>query len=67
MRYENEIRTGKNVKQVVFRAMQFANSDPKGPVYLTAAREVMEEEVPPVALATEEWKPISPCASRGGR
>jgi len=62
MRYENEIRTGRNVKQVVFRAMQFANSDPKGPVYLTAAREVMEEEVSPVTLPLEEWKPISPCA-----
>ncbi len=48
MRYENEIRTGKNVKQVVLRAMQFANSDPKGPVYLTGAREVLEEEVTPV-------------------
>jgi acetolactate synthase I/II/III large subunit len=62
VRYENEIRTGRNVKQVVFRAMQFANSDPKGPVYLTAAREILEEEVSPVELSLEEWKPISPCA-----
>ena len=66
MRYENEIRTGKNVKQVVLRAMQFANSDPKGPVYLTGAREVMEEEVTPVKLDVDEWQPISPAAMAPG-
>jgi acetolactate synthase I/II/III large subunit len=62
MRYENEIRTGKNIKQVVLRAMQFANSDPKGPVYLTGAREVMEEEVSPVTVNIEDWQPVSVCA-----
>ena len=62
MKYENEIRTGKNVKQVVLRAMQFANSDPKGPVYLVGAREVMEEEVSPVKVDIEEWRPMSVCA-----
>jgi acetolactate synthase-1/2/3 large subunit len=62
VRYENEIRTGKNIKQVVLRAMQFANSDPKGPVYLTGSREVMSEEVLPVTLAIDEWQPISPTA-----
>ena len=36
MRYDNEIRVGANVKQIVHRAMQFAHSDPRGPVYLTA-------------------------------
>ncbi|HXJ39943.1 MAG TPA: thiamine pyrophosphate-requiring protein, partial [Bryobacteraceae bacterium] len=44
MRYENEIRTGVNVKQMVYRALQFAESDPRGPVYLMGAREVMEQE-----------------------
>lgn len=62
VRYENEIRTGKNIKQVVLRAMQFANSDPKGPVYLTGSREVMSEEVVPVTLAIDEWQPIAPSA-----
>jgi acetolactate synthase-1/2/3 large subunit len=66
MRYENEIRTGKNVKQVVLRAMQFANSDPKGPVYLTGAREVLEEEVTPVKLDLDEWQPTSVCAMPPG-
>lgn len=62
VRYENEFRTGKNIKQLVLRAMQFANSDPKGPVYLTGSREVMSEEVSPVSLNIEEWQPISPLA-----
>ena len=44
MKYTNEFRTGKNMPQLVRRAMQMAHSDPKGPVYLTGAREVMEEE-----------------------
>lgn len=43
MKYDNELRTGKNIKQMVHRAFQFANSEPRGPVYLMGAREVMEE------------------------
>jgi acetolactate synthase-1/2/3 large subunit len=62
VKYENQLRTGKNVKQIVARAMQFAHSDPKGPVYLTGAREVMEEETAPVTLDSAEWQPISPAA-----
>lgn len=46
MRYDYELKTGRNVRQIVHRALQFANSDPKGPVYLMGAREVMEEEIP---------------------
>ncbi|RDW83541.1 uncharacterized protein DSM5745_03867 [Aspergillus mulundensis] len=33
-KYTGEIRTGKNVKQMVGAALQFATSDPKGSVYL---------------------------------
>lgn len=62
MKYDNEFRTGTNVKQIVHRALQFANSDPKGPVYLVGAREVMEETVEPVKIDTAAWKPIQPCA-----
>lgn len=46
MKYDNEIRTGANVKQIVRRAMRIAHSEPCGPVYLLAAREVMEAEAP---------------------
>ncbi|KAJ5506390.1 Thiamine pyrophosphate enzyme C-terminal TPP-binding [Penicillium expansum] len=44
-RYTGEIKTGRNIKQMVSRALQFATSDPKGPAYLMAAREVLEERV----------------------
>ncbi|MGH9936561.1 MAG: thiamine pyrophosphate-requiring protein, partial [Blastocatellia bacterium] len=62
VKYDNEIRTGRNIKQIVHRAMQFAHSDPKGPVYLMAAREVMEEEIAPVEAHPENWPPLAPCA-----
>ncbi|WP_108021690.1 thiamine pyrophosphate-requiring protein [Melghirimyces profundicolus] len=61
-KYDNEIRSGDNVKQLVHRAMQFAISDPKGPVYLMGAREVMEEETEPVTIQPELWGPVTPCA-----
>jgi acetolactate synthase I/II/III large subunit len=62
MRYDNELRTGRNIKQMVHRAMQFAHSAPQGPVYLMAAREVMEEEVPRVAIDPAHWQPVAPAA-----
>jgi acetolactate synthase-1/2/3 large subunit len=62
MRYDNEIRTGKNVKDLVHRALQFANSDPKGPVYLMGAREVMEEEVAPEQNDSAAWRAVEPGA-----
>ncbi|KAF9884536.1 hypothetical protein FE257_001481 [Aspergillus nanangensis] len=61
-RYVGEICTGKNIKQMVGRALQFATSSPKGPAYLTGAREVMEEEIEPYSLPTEYWKPVVPGA-----
>ena len=62
MRYDNEIRTGRNVKELVHRAFQFAGSDPKGPVYLIGAREVMEEEVAPTPDEAAAWRCIGPGA-----
>jgi acetolactate synthase-1/2/3 large subunit len=62
MRYDNEIRSGRNIKQLVHRALQFACSDPKGPVYLMGPREVMEEEVQPLAINPAEWTPVAPGA-----
>ncbi|KAK6386077.1 hypothetical protein LTS17_001651 [Exophiala oligosperma] len=44
MRYEHEIRTPHNAKQIVLRSLQFATSSPQGPVYLIAARETLEAE-----------------------
>lgn len=57
-RYSGEIRTGTNVKQMVNRALQFAKSDPQGPVYLSGAREVMEAEIEPYHINQAEWDPV---------
>jgi acetolactate synthase I/II/III large subunit len=62
VKYDNEIRTGKNVKQLVHRALQVAASDPKGPVYLTAAREVMEEPLEAQAEDPARYPPAGPAA-----
>lgn len=61
-RYTAEIKTGRNIKQIVNRALSFAMSDPKGPVYLVGAREVMEEEIEPYKLDQSLWSPIAPGA-----
>jgi acetolactate synthase-1/2/3 large subunit len=62
MRYDNEIRAAANIKQLVARAFQIACSDPKGPVYLTGAREIMEASAPATALNPGHWKPAAPSA-----
>ena len=61
-RYTGEIKTGKNVKQMVNRALSFAMSDPRGPVYLYGAREAMEEDLTPYTLRSEYWHPVEPAA-----
>lgn len=61
-RYSGEIKTGKNVKQIVNRALKFATSDPQGPVYLVGAREVMEEDIEPYQLDQSLWGPVAPAA-----
>ncbi|KIW63384.1 hypothetical protein, variant [Phialophora macrospora] len=61
-RYTGEIKGGRNVKQIVNRALQFATSDPQGPVYLCGAREPMEEDIQPYHLDQEQWKPVGPAA-----
>ncbi|MBV8844675.1 MAG: thiamine pyrophosphate-requiring protein [Bryobacterales bacterium] len=62
MKYENELRTGRNIKQMVHRALQFAYSDPKGPAYLMGPREVMEEEIPRIEVNPALFEPIEPIA-----
>ncbi|KUI64851.1 Benzoylformate decarboxylase [Cytospora mali] len=57
-RYAGELKTGRNVKQMVNRALQFARSAPQGPVYLCGAREVMEEDIEPYELDQKFWEPV---------
>ena len=61
-RYSGEIKSGKNVKQIVNRALSFAKSDPQGPVYLCGAREVMGMEIEPYHVKQEHWNPVDPTA-----
>ena len=61
-RYTGEIKTGRNVKQMVNRALQFATSSPMGPVYLYGAREPMEEELDPYSLEQRHWGAVGPAA-----
>lgn len=56
-RYTGEIKRGKNVKQMVNRALSFATSEPRGPVYLYGTREAMEEDIEPYEINQEHWGP----------
>ena len=47
---------------MVNRALSFATSDPKGPVYVYGAREPMEEEIEPYKLNPSFWTPVTPAA-----
>ena len=58
--YNHEIRTGRNVKQLILRASQFAKSEPQGPAYLIASRECLEECITPYEVDATKWKPIAP-------
>lgn len=62
VKYDQEIRTGRNVKQLVSRAVQIARSEPAGPVYLVAAREVLEQPLPPQPAQGDCWSPVAPAA-----
>jgi acetolactate synthase-1/2/3 large subunit len=62
VKYDNEIRTGRNVKQLVHRALQIAQSEPAGPVYLTGPREVMEEPLTAQPTDPAHYRPVDPAA-----
>lgn len=61
-RFVGEIKTGRNVKQMVARALQLATSHPQGPAYLMGAREVMEETIEPYNIDMSFWQPLGPSA-----
>jgi Thiamine pyrophosphate enzyme, N-terminal TPP binding domain/Thiamine pyrophosphate enzyme, central domain len=62
VKYAHEIRTGANAGQLVHRALQIARSEPPGPVYLSAAREVLEAPAPPLLGRRQWWAPVAPAA-----
>ncbi|PXY29560.1 thiamine pyrophosphate-requiring protein [Prauserella flavalba] len=61
-KYDNEIRTGHNVKQLVHRALQLARSEPAGPVYLVGPREAMESPAPEQHADPAFYGAIAPSA-----
>ena len=60
VKYDNEIRTGRNIKQLVHRALQISATEPAGPVYLVGPREVMEEELEPYPVDASGYRPVEP-------
>ena len=60
-----ELKSGKNVQQMAYRALQIANCDPKGPVYMMAARDVLEEEGANINADLSRWAPTAPAALDG--
>src|SRR5699024_7495682 len=62
MKHINDIQTGLNVKQIVHRALQISTSQPQGPVYLTGAREIMEEEISSIEDNSIQLNPLAPAA-----
>jgi acetolactate synthase I/II/III large subunit len=62
VKYSGEIHTGRNVKQLVHRALQIARSEPAGPVYLVGPREVMEEPLEPYTVDPAQYPPVAPAA-----
>ncbi len=58
----SEIRTGVNIQQMAYRALQLAETEPAGPVYLTATREALEEEGRDVQADMSLWGKAAPAA-----
>ncbi|MCB1497598.1 MAG: thiamine pyrophosphate-requiring protein [Bauldia sp.] len=65
VKYENEIRAAANAGQIVRRSLQIAGSDPRGPVYLVAAREVLCAETASAAGDPAAWRPVAPAPLPG--
>lgn len=49
VKWDYELRGPSHVGEVVDRALSIAQTEPKGPVYLTLPREVLAERLPPAA------------------
>jgi len=57
-----EYRGGQNIQQMTYRALQLAQSEPMGPVYMMATREVLEEDGVDIGADLNLWGTISPPA-----
>lgn len=59
-KWDYDLHAGENIDLVVKRALQIANSEPRGPVYLMAPREMLEVETPIDAAPSRILHPIQP-------
>lgn len=59
VKWAYDIRTGRNLAQLVHRGLQLATSAPAGPVYVTGAREVLAEPVPRADIVPHRWGAIA--------
>jgi len=66
VKWSYDIRTAANAPQIVHRALQLSRSAPAGPVYVTAAREVLAEWASAPDLSPRQWQPIEPIAASEG-
>ena len=60
MKWFYELRSAKMAHEVLARGVQIASSSPQGPVYLTGAREVWEEESSQLSLQSAHWSASEP-------
>lgn len=63
VKWSYDIRTAVNAPQIVHRALQIARTAPAGPVYVTAAREVLEEQAVAPDLTLSRWGPVARTAA----
>ncbi|MCL2391942.1 MAG: thiamine pyrophosphate-requiring protein [Oscillospiraceae bacterium] len=61
-KFNYEFRSSKNIQQMTYRALQLAQSEPMGPVYLTAGREVLQRDSMDIGTDINLWNPIAPAA-----
>lgn len=63
VKWAMSVRTGRNIRDLVYRGMQLARSEPRGVVYLTGAREVMSEALDgPAPDQASLWPALLPSA-----
>lgn len=59
MKYTQTIYTGENADKVIHRALQLAESEPKGPVYVMTPREVLAQEVKEPTIEHRQFNTVS--------
>jgi acetolactate synthase-1/2/3 large subunit len=60
-KYDYELRSADQIREITHRALRFSYSEPQGPVYLMATREVLEAPTRPRTDPQTCWQPVAPC------